>query len=157
MLASESIARKEYIAVLRDCKKCGAIGLAVCACVVGQEIAGEVKAEKAEPVEPSRPTFIVFKMDDQAHIENEINAPPTARLPIRPAWTTTAVTMQMFEWNPIPPSVASAPSQILTGGPRNCINLACHLKTGPHNSAPPTAPRCPQEECNPLRFRPDRA
>jgi hypothetical protein len=65
--ANRSLVRR--FRVLRDCKKCGAIGLAVCACVVGQEIAGEVKAE---PVEPSRPTSIVVKMDDQAHIENEI-------------------------------------------------------------------------------------
>lgn len=95
--------------MLRDCKKCGAVGLAVCACVVGQEIAGEVKAE---PVEPSRPTSIVFKMDDQAHIENEINAPRTARLRILAASTATAATMQLFEWNPIPPSVASSPQKI---------------------------------------------
>jgi hypothetical protein len=53
---------------------------------------------------------MVYKMDDQARIENVINAPPTARLPIRPAWTATATMIQLFEWNPVPPSVASTPT-----------------------------------------------
>ena len=70
--------------MLRDCKKCSAIGFAVCACVVAGKA---VRATEAEPVERGR---FAVKMDDHPHTENEINAPqPTGLIGVRPSHTAT--------------------------------------------------------------------
>jgi hypothetical protein len=68
--------------MLRDCKRCGAIGLAVCACVVGGET---VQAMAAEPVNLGG---FAIKMDDQphAHIETDVALQVGLR-GIRPGYT----------------------------------------------------------------------
>lgn len=92
--------------MLRDCKYCGTIGLALCACVIGEDVARSMTAE------PSKPGFIAFRADDPAHTESDINAPQPARLPPA-AWTASSTMMQLSSWNPVPPSVASSPPNIL--------------------------------------------
>jgi hypothetical protein len=70
--------------MVKDCKRCAAIGLAVCACVISGEI---VRATDAEAVEQRR---FAAKMDDSPHTENEIKAPQQMGLiGIRPGYTAT--------------------------------------------------------------------
>jgi len=90
--------------MLRDCRICGPLGLALCACVVGGEVARSMK--EAEP-EPKVTLFMALKAgSDQPHTHGDPEAPPPTGAVLIRASSTASMGLQQGEWAAIPSSIA---------------------------------------------------
>lgn len=89
--------------MLRDCHKCGALGLAMCACVVGGEFARSMKeAEREAKVT----LFTALKAgSDQPHTHDDPEAPPPRGAVLIRASSTASMGLQQGEWAAIPSSI----------------------------------------------------
>lgn len=83
--------------MLRDCKRCAAIGLAVCACVVAGE---SIRATEEGPNLNGLVVAVGYGIPDSPHTESEIAAPYAAGLiGIRPGYTATTTGLHLvYGW-----------------------------------------------------------
>ena len=94
--------------MLRDCRICGPIGLAVCVCAVGVETARSMK----EPEAVAKVThFVAYKSgNDQPHTHDEPTAPTRYGAVLIRASSTASIGPQQGDWAIFPSSIASSPA-----------------------------------------------
>ena len=94
--------------MLRDCRICGPVGLAVCVCAVGGEAARSMKEPEAEA---KVTLFIALRVGNaQPNSHDEPTAPtPNGAVLIR-ASSTASIGPQQGDWAIFPSSIASSPA-----------------------------------------------
>jgi hypothetical protein len=107
--------RKTEKTMLRDCRFCGAVGLTMCVCLVGGEVARSIK--EREPEEAKVRLYVTYRGGgDQPHSHDE-PTPPTPNGAVLIRASSTAFMGVQNSWAVIPSSIAPPPPTLLWWAP----------------------------------------